>query len=77
LLVYKNRKDFQNMCVCSESSICKACEAAKNGVPNVLFIFFLLRKRYKSYFGMSFEGKHNAAKWYFMDRTLSVCKSKQ
>ena len=26
------RKDFYNMCVCSESASCKACEAAKNGV---------------------------------------------
>jgi len=30
--VYKLAKNFYNMCVCSESASCKACEAAKNGV---------------------------------------------
>jgi hypothetical protein len=30
--VYKLTKNFYNMCVCSESASCKACEAAKNGV---------------------------------------------
>jgi hypothetical protein len=32
VLVYKLAKNFYNLCICSESTGCKACEAAKNGV---------------------------------------------
>jgi hypothetical protein len=56
-----SNKKFHNMCACIESANCEACEAAKNGVPSVLFVgFFIQKTLQKLHRDEYFGGKRNS-----------------